>query len=96
MKSIEIQCQSYEWWGSQWGSPAPYEFDAQTVLSDYGLPNSPVTVYVMTCDPLEAAQLLRLLAAKLEREPQLLAPLSEPGNSPNNPAPIDDDGGCPF
>ena len=50
----------------------------------------------MTPDPLEAAQLLRLLAAKLEREPQLLKPLNEPGNSPNNPAPVDDDGGIPF
>ena len=38
----------------------------------------------------------RLLAAKLEREPRLLQPLNEPGNSPNNPAPLDDDGGCPF
>ena len=50
---------------------------------------------MLTPDPLEAAQLLRLLAAKLEREPQLLKPLNEPGNSPNNPAEADD-GGCPF
>ena len=55
-----------------------------------------LSVYVLTPDPLEAAQLLRLLAAKLEREPQLLAPLNEPGNSPNNPAPVDNDGGIPF
>ena len=52
-------------------------------------------MYVLTPDALEAAQLLRLLAAKLEREPQLLAPLNEPGNTPGNPAPVDD-GGCPF
>lgn len=95
MRVIEIQCQSFEWWGEQWRSPMPYEFDAQTV-GDHGLPIAPVTAYVMTPDPLEAAQLLRLLAAKLEREPRLLQPLNEPGNSPNNPAPLDDDGGCPF
>ncbi|WP_287879057.1 hypothetical protein [Acidovorax sp.] len=96
MKAIEIQCSSYEWWGPQWVGPMPYQFDAQTVQDTSYLPGEPVTVYVMTRDHLEAAQLLRLLAAKLEREPQLLAPLSEPGNSPNNPAPVDDDGGCPF
>ena len=73
----------------------PYSFDACTIPGGHQLPNAPVCVYVLTPDPLEAAQLLRLLAAKLEREPQLLKPLSEPGNTPGNPAPVDD-GGCPF
>ena len=96
MKAIQIECSNYEWWGDRWGSAMPYSLDACTIPDGHQLPNAPVTVYVLTPDPLEAAQLLRLLAAKLEREPQLLAPLNEPGNSPNNPAPVDNDGGCPF
>ena len=96
MKAIQIECSNYEWWGDRWGSAMPYSLDACTIPDGHQLPNAPVTVYVMTPDPLEAAQLLRLLAAKLEREPQLLAPLNEPGNSPNNPAPVDNDGGIPF
>ena len=96
MKAIEIVCRSYECWGDRWGSAMPYSLDACTIPDGHQLPNAPVTVYVLTPDPLEAAQLLRLLAAKLEREPQLLKPLNEPGNSPNNPAPLDNDGGCPF
>ena len=95
MKAIQIECHSYEWWGDQWGSSKPYALDFATLPDTAGFPNAPVSVYVVTPDPLHAAQLLRLLAAKLEREPQLLAPLNEPGNSPNNPAPVDD-GGCPF
>jgi len=95
MKAIQIECSNYEWWGDRWGSAMPYSLDACTIPDGHQLPNAPVTVYVLTPDPLEAAQLLRLLAAKLEREPRLLAPLSEPGNSPDNPAPVDD-GGCPF
>ena len=96
MKAIEIVCSSFEWWGDRWNSAMPYSFDACTIPDGHQLPNAPVCVYVLTPDPLEAAQLLRLLAAKLEREPQLLKPLNEPGNSPNNPAPLDNDGGCPF
>lgn len=96
MKAIQIECSNYEWWGDRWGSAMPYSLDACTIPGGHQLPNAPVTVYVLTPDPLEAAQLLRLLAAKLEREPQLLKPLNEPGNSPNNPAPLDNDGGCPF
>ena len=95
MKAIQIECSNYEWWGDRWGSAMPYSLDACTIPDGHQLPNAPVTVYVLTPDPLEAAQLLRLLAAKLEREPQLLAPLNEPGNTPGNPAPVDD-GGCPF
>jgi len=98
MKAIEIVCSSYEWWGDWWNSSTPFQFDALTIPDGHQLPNAPLTVYLVTPDPLEAAQLLRLLAAKLEREPQLLAPLNEPGNSPNNPAPVDDaqDGEIPF
>ena len=95
MKAIQIECSNYEWWGDRWNSAMPYSIDACTIPDGHQLPNAPVSVYVLTPDPLEAAQLLRLLAAKLEREPRLLAPLSEPGNSPGNPAPVDD-GGCPF
>ena len=96
MKAIQIECSNYEWWGDRWGSAMPYSLDACTIPDGHQLPNAPISVYVMTPDPLEAAQLLRLLAAKLEREPKLLKPLNEPGNSPNNPAPLDNDGGCPF
>ena len=95
MKAIELVCSSFEWRGDRWNSAMPYSIDACTIPGGHQLPNAPVSVYVLTPDPLEAAQLLRLLAAKLEREPQLLAPLNEPGNTPGNPAPVDD-GGCPF
>ena len=95
MKAIEIECHSFEWWGESWNSCLPYSFDACTIPDGHQLPNAPVTVYVLTPDPLEAAQLLRLMAAKLEREPQLLKPLNEPGHAPGNPAPVED-GGCPF
>ena len=95
MKAIEIECHSFEWWGESWNSATPYSFDTRIIPDGHQLPNAPVTVYVLTPDPLEAAQLLRLMAAKLEREPQLLKPLNEPGNSPGNPAPVED-GGCPF
>ena len=94
MRVIEIQCQSFEWWGEQWRSAMPYEFDAQTV-GDHGLPIAPVTAYVLTPDPLEAAQLLRLLAAKLEREPQLLKPL-QPDAQALRYTPPDDSEGVPF
>ena len=96
MKAIQIECSNYEWWGDRWGSAMPYSLDACTIPDGHQLPNAPISVYVMTPDPLEAAQLLRLLAAKLEREPQLLKPLNEPGNCPNTPEPVDDDGGIPF
>ena len=95
MKAIQIECSNYEWWGDRWGSAMPYSLDACTIPDGHQLPNAPVSVYVLTPDPLEAAQLLRLLAAKLEREPRLLAPLNEPGNTASNPAEADD-GGCPF
>ena len=94
MKAIELVCSSFEWWGDRWDSAMPYSIDACTIPDGHQLPNAPVSVYVLTPDPLEAAQLLRLLAAKLEREPQLLKPLNEPGSA-CNPAPADD-GGCPF
>ena len=94
MKAVELVCSSYEWWGDRWGSAMPYSIDACTIPDGHQLPNAPVSIYVLTPDPMEAAQLLRLLAAKLEREPQLLKPLNEPGSA-FNPAPADD-GGCPF
>lgn len=77
MKAIQIECSNYEWWGERWNSSKPYSFDFSAV-PNHGLPNAPVSIYVMTPDPLEAAQLLRLVAAKLEREPALLEAL-QPG-----------------
>ena len=70
MKAIEIVCSSFEWWGDRWNSAMPYSIDACTIPDGHQLPNAPVSVYVLTPDPLEAAQLLRLLAAKLECEPK--------------------------
>lgn len=93
MKAIQIECSSYEWWGDCWNSAMPYDFAESTIEGSHDLPNAPVTVFVLTPDPLEAAQMLRLLAARLEREPQILAPLNEPGSA-GNPAPADE--GCPF
>jgi len=78
MKALQIECSSFEWWGDCWYSPEPYSFDF-SALPDHGLPNAPVTVYLLTPDPMEAAQLLRILAAKLEREPELLDAL-QPGD----------------
>ena len=75
MKAIQFECSSYEWWGNRWNSSTPYTIDSCKIPDGHCLPNAPVTVYVMTPDPLEAAQLLRLLAAKLEREPYQLQAL---------------------
>ncbi len=94
MKALAIECSSFEWWGDSWGSPMPYSFDVRTLPDAHGLPNAPVTVQVLTPDPLEAAQLLRLLAAHIEQHPQLFETLNEPGSSPDNPAP--DDSEVPF
>lgn len=94
MRALQIECNSYEWWGDRWGSAVPYSFDFRTLPDSHCLPNAPLTVYVLTPDPLEAAQLLRLLAARLEQQPQLLQPLNEPGSSPGNPA--QDDSEVPF
>ena len=95
MKAIEIVCSSYEWWGDRWNSAMPYSIDACTIPDGHQLPNAPVSVYVLTPDPLEAAQLLRLLAAKLEREPQLLKPL-QPDAQALRYTPPDDSEGVPF
>jgi hypothetical protein len=73
MKAVQIECTSYEWWGDAWKSAAPYSIDASTVLDGHHLPNAPVSIFVLTPDPLEAAQLLRLVAARLEQHPALLA-----------------------
>ena len=75
MKAIQFECSSREWWGDRWNDPTPYTLDACTIPDGHCLPNAPVSVYVLTPDPIEAAQLLRLLAAKLESEHQLLKPL---------------------
>lgn len=94
MKAIELVCGSFEWWGDRWNSAMPYSIDACTIPDGHQLPNAPVSVYVLTPDPLEAAQLLRLLAAASWR--RAFAPLNEPGNTPGNPRFEVDDGGCPF
>ena len=68
---VQIECTCREWWGPQWADSRPYVIDARPVR-DPQVPNAPVTIYVLTHDALEAAQLLRLAADKLEREPELL------------------------
>ena len=93
MKAIQIECSSYEWWGDRWNSSTPYTFDACAIPDDHCLPNAPVTVYVLTPDPIEAAQLLRLLAAKLESEPRLLEPLQADAQALRY---TPDDGECDF
>ena len=75
MKAIEFECSSREWWGDHWNGSTPYSLDSCTIPDGHCLPNAPVTVYVLTPDPMEAAQLLRLLAVKLESESRLLQPL---------------------
>ena len=95
MRAVQIECSCREWWGENWKDSLPYSIDACTVTSDHGLPNAPVTIYVMTPDHLEAAQLLRIAAARLERDPTLLMLLNEPGSSPNNPT-LPGSEECPF
>ena len=75
MKAIQFKCSFRDWWGDRWSDSTPYKLGACIIPDDHSLPNAPVTVYVLTPDPLEAAQLLRLLAAKLESKPRLLKPL---------------------
>ena len=82
MKAIQFECSSYEWWGNRWNSSIPYTIDTCTIPDVHYLPNAPVTVYGLTPDPLEVAQLLRLLSAKLESEPQLLKPLQADAQAP--------------
>lgn len=75
MKALQIECTCREWWGEQWADSRPFVIDALIQSDTHGLPNAPVTIYVMTDNAMEAAQLLRLAADRLEREPALLLPL---------------------
>lgn len=56
MKALQVECSSYEWWGSDcWRSAEPYSFD--TNLDDtHGLMNAPATVVLLTPDVVEAVQ----------------------------------------
>lgn len=75
MSALEIVCTCREWWGEQWADSNPFAILTVIQPDTHGLPNAPVTIYVMTDNAMEAAQLLRLAADRLEREPALLLPL---------------------
>ena len=75
MSALEIECTCREWWGPQWADSNPFAIGTVIQTDTHGLPNAPVTIYVMTDNAMEAAQLLRLAADRLEREPALLVPL---------------------
>lgn len=75
MSALQIECTSRAWWGTQWADSWPFAISTTIQTDTTGLPNAPVTIYVMTPDPMEAAQLLRLAADRLEREPALLTQL---------------------
>jgi hypothetical protein len=73
MKALQMEVTCREWWGEErWADSRPFVIG--TVIQDdtSGLPNAPVCIYVMTADPMEAAQLLRLAADHLERNHSLL------------------------
>ena len=72
MSALEIECTCREWWGEQWADSNPFALLTSIQPDTHGLPNAPVTIYVMTDNAMEAAQLLRLAADRLEREPSLL------------------------
>ena len=78
---------------NRWNSSTPYTFGACTIPDDHCLPNAAVMDYVLTPNPQEAAQLLRLLAAKLESEPRLLQPLQADAQALRY---MPDDGRCHF
>lgn len=75
MSALEIECTCREWWGEQWADSNPFAICPTVQADTHRLPNAPVTVYVLTHNAMEAAQLLRLAADRLEREPGLLVPL---------------------
>ena len=70
--ALQIECSSRAWWGECWGDSWPFAITTTIQTDTHGLPNAPVSIFVMTTNPLEAVQLLRLAADRLEREPALL------------------------
>ena len=73
--ALQIECSSRVWRGKCWGDSWPFAITTSIQAETHWLPNAPVSIFVMTPDPLEAAQLLRLAADRLEREPALLIQL---------------------
>ena len=85
MSALRLECSCLEWWGDRWADSSPFSIDP-TIQPDTYLPNAPVTIYVLTDNATEAAQLLRLAADRLEREPALLLPV-ELAREPRDPTP---------
>ena len=75
MSALVIECTCREWWGGQWADSAPFLLFTTMQPDTHGLPNAPVTIYVLTDNAMEAAQLLRLAADRLQHEPGLLVPI---------------------
>ena len=75
MRTLVIECTCREWWNEQWADSAPFALFTTIQPDAHGLPNAPVTIYVLTDNAMEAAQLLRIAADRLEREPSLLLPI---------------------
>ena len=75
MSALVIECTCREWWGEQWADSSPFAILAAIQPDTQGLPNAPVTIYVLTDNAMEAAQLLRLAADRLQHEPGLLVPI---------------------
>ena len=78
MKALQIECHSAAWRGEQWLSRWPHEVETRVMDDTHGLPNAPVTIYVMTPDAKEAAKLLRLAADSLDREHSMCELLANP------------------
>ena len=89
MSALRLVCNCMEWWGDWWKDPNPFVIGPTIETQTDWLPIAPVTIYVMTHDAMEAAQLLRLAADRLEREPALLLPV-ELAREPRDPTPGDD------
>ena len=75
MSALVIECTCREWWSEQWADSSPFAILTAIQPDTQGLPNAPVTIYVLTDNAMEAAQLLRIAADRLEREPSLLLPI---------------------
>lgn len=75
MKALQIECSTADWWGDRWAGEWPHSIEVSIAPDTHGLPNAPVTIYLLTADAKDAARLLRLAADMLERSPEICGQL---------------------
>jgi len=71
VKAVEIECCNAAWWGDRWKYEWPHSIETRLTADSHGLPNAPVSIYVLTDDARDAVKLLRLAADMLERNPEI-------------------------